>query len=335
MLALKKEMKFTAKVVVATGLSVVALGAALGVATFAAETQRVTILSESSESSGWDSATQPGTRKTLTINGVEYAFRWAPPGTCVLGSPANETILCGPAATRAERFRNATFKRGFWVLETEVTQEMWESVMGSNPSYFSPTGPGAEAVAGLDASKFPVERVVWEDCQRFLEKLNEEADLPSGFKARLPFESEWEYVCRAGTQTPFSWGSRLNGDKANCKGDAGYGNYAPNEKGVYLERSCEVRSYEPNPWGLYDMHGNVAEWCSDSYAVPSGNRADVSDKADPARPIDKKTRIVRGGSWGDAADDCRSAANSEYRHPAMRLKPAATDGFRFILYPTK
>jgi formylglycine-generating enzyme required for sulfatase activity len=207
--------------------------------------------------------------------------------------------------------------------------------MGSNPSWFSSSGYGSSKVSGMDTSNFPVENVSWTDCQDFIEKLNTGGYAPSGFQFRLPSEAQWEYACRATTTGPYFWGSSLNGDKANCKGDAGYGNYAPNEKGVYLDRSCEVRSYEPNPWGLYDMHGNAAEWCLDSYAVPSGNRADVSDKADPARPIDKKTRIVRGGSWGDAADDCRSAANLEYRHPAMRLKPAATDGFRFILYPTK
>lgn len=134
-----------------------------------------------------------------------------------------------------------------------VTQSQYEEVMGHNPSHFSKTGEGAKLVEGMDTSDFPVEMVSWEDSMNFCKKLNEtDPNLPAGWEYRLPTEAEWEYACRAGTTTKFNFGDTITKDDANFL-----------ESG--LNRACKVGSYKPNNWGLYDMHGNVWEWCLDWY----------------------------------------------------------------------
>jgi len=223
-----------------------------------------------------------GERIVLTINDIDYAFRWCPPGTFTMGSPTSEK----------DRYDNetqhqVTLSRGFWMLETPVTQAMWESVMGNNPSHFK------------GSKKLPVEQVSWDDCQGFIQKLNGLNIAPSGFKFSLPTEAQWEYACRAGTMTPFHFGSVLNGDKANCDGNYPYGT---STKGKYLEKTSEVGSYPSNAWGLLDMHGNVWEWCLDWYGnYPSGA------VTDPVGSPTGSNRVIRGGSWLDYAQDCRSA----------------------------
>ncbi|MBR2004143.1 MAG: SUMF1/EgtB/PvdO family nonheme iron enzyme, partial [Thermoguttaceae bacterium] len=239
----------------------------------------------SSENSdvAWDAASEAGTRKTLTVDGVEYAFRYCPSGTFQMGSPTSETY----------RFSNETQHRveltnGFWMLETEVTQAMWKSLMGSNPSFISSSGSGWSKVSGMDTSNFPVDSVSWTDCQEFIKKLNSLGVAPSGFQFRLPSEAEWEYACRAGTTTAYFWGSSLNGDKANCDGNNPYGTFA---KGKFLRRTTEVGSYDPNGWGLYDMHGNVCEWCEDTFVA-----YDTSNNVQ--NPINVTTgsyRVLRSG----------------------------------------
>ncbi len=172
----------------------------------------------------WDA--NPGTRKTLEIDGVEYAFRYCPPGIFTMGD--------------GEKSRKVTLTRGFWTLETEVTQRMWTAVAGTNPSYFTAEklktfeqfekeqrretrknrGKTKKIGRGeYDASEFPVENVSWDDCQAFLEALNEKASLPSGFVFRLPTDAEWEYACRAGTTTKFFWGDDASEKKANTSGE--------------------------------------------------------------------------------------------------------------------
>ena len=250
-----------------------------------------------------------GERIVLTINGIDYAFRWCPPGTFTMGSPTSEK----------DRYDNetqhqVTLSRGFWMLETPVTQGMWESVMENNPSHFK------------GSKKLPVEQVSWDDCQGFIQKLNGLNIASSGFKFSLPTESQWEYACRAGTweyacragaTTPYHFGSVLNGDKANCDGDYPYGTRT---KGKYLGETSEVGSYPANAWGLLDMHGNVWEWCLDWYGdYPSGT-AD-----DPVGLPRGSYRVLRGGSWGSVAQSCRSAERN-FNDPAERDR-----GFGFRL----
>jgi len=163
--------------------------------------------------------------------------------------------------------------------------------MGSNPSYFD------------SSERNPVEMVSWEDCQEFIKKLNSLGVAPADFKFRLPTEAEWEYACRAGTTTAYFWGASLNGNKANCNGNYPYGAFG---KGKNLEHTTEVGSYKANPWGLYDMHGNVWEWCEDKYVYYG--YGDLNGVQNPVYIAPEGyLRVLRGGSWDSNAEFCRSA----------------------------
>ena len=223
-----------------------------------------------------------GDRKTLTLpGGAKMTMIYVTPGSFMMGSPTSEE-----GRHDDEIQHRVTLTKGYWLGETEVTQAQWESVMGSNPSHFK------------GASR-PVEQVSWEDCQAFIAKVNREARRQFGGDARLPTEAEWEYACRAGTQTAYSWGNSLNGDKANCNGNYPYGTTI---KGSYKHETVNVRSYSPNAWGFYDMHGNVWEWCQDWYgAYPS------EAVTDPTGLALDDSRVLRGGCWFSNARYCRSA----------------------------
>lgn len=212
--------------------------------------------------------------------------------------------------------------RGLWMGETEVTQQQWQQVMGANPSSFLSTGKRKRRVIGMDTSLFPVESVSWYDCIDFCNRLSVLDRLPPYYQVdilfdtqdrvvkvtgslggyRLPTEAEWEYSCRAGTTTPFSFGTFSNGKMANVDGNFPYGII---EKGPFLGRPTLVGSYPPNPWGLHDMHGNVSEMCFDNWC----------DYLQPATsPVQLKYRIYvyRGGSWNDVARFSRSARRCRY-----------------------
>ena len=218
-----------------------------------------------------------------------------------------------------ETQHKVTLTKDFWMLETEVTQAMWESAMGENPSEFSSGGRRADKVRGTDTSNFPADSVSWEDCREFVEKLNASGCAPEGWKFRLPTEAEWEYACRAGTTTPFFWGTSLNGDKANCDGTEPYGT---STKGEFLERTTEVGSYAPNAWGLRDMRGNVWEWCSDWKGVYN-----ATSQTDPTGPSGGSNRGLRGGDCFCDAKYCRSA----YRHGCEPTEKHNWRGFRLVL----
>ncbi len=226
---------------------------------------------------------KPGTRIVKTVNGIEYPFRWSPAGSFLMGSSKSEWDAANITwKSYDETQHSVTLTRGFWMLETPVTQAMWKSVMGTDPSHFK----GAQN---------PVECVSWDDCQKFCRKLssklNEEVSLPT--------EAQWEYACRAGTTSAYSFGSSLNGREANCDGKYPCGT---STKGPYLEKTVPVKSYAPNAWGLYDMHGNVWEWCQDWYGSYS-----ASPTSDPTGPVSGSSRVIRGGSWSCNARSCRSA----------------------------
>ncbi|MDR3110176.1 MAG: formylglycine-generating enzyme family protein [Planctomycetaceae bacterium] len=239
-----------------------------------------------------------GERFVLPINGVEYPFRWCPSGTFMMGSPPSEQDRDDD-----ETQHQVTLTQGFWMGETAVTQSMWKSVMGNNPSDFK-------------RDKLPVEQVSWNDCREFIVKLNRLGVAPQGFKFALPTEAQWEYACRAGTATPFSFGSVLNGDKANCNGNYPYGTTTKRKN---LGKTTEAGLYPANAWGLYDMHGNVCEWCSDWYGdYPAGN------VTDPMGVTDGSIRVSRGGGWYSSANGCRSAYRGIcvplFRHFSLGLR---------------
>jgi formylglycine-generating enzyme required for sulfatase activity len=226
-----------------------------------------------------------------------------PPGEFQMGCPADE----------AERDSDETqhrvrITRPFWLGVYEVTQEEWHLVMGSQLSYFSSSGSGKDKVSGLDTSRFPVESVSWNDATEFCRRLSAR----EGQEYRLPTEAEWEYACRAGTTTAYHFGGVLNGDKANVDGNYPYGTTT---KGKYLERTTRVGEYGANAFGLYDMHGNVLEWCRDWY---DGQFYTSSAMADPENAKEATYRVLRGGSWGFNAWNCRSA-NRFRLTPAYRL----------------
>jgi formylglycine-generating enzyme required for sulfatase activity len=160
--------------------------------------------------------------------------------------------------------------------------------MGSNRSYFQN--------AGQDA---PVEQVSWEDCQAFLRKLCQMEGVPEG-TYRLLTEAEWEYACRAGTQTAFCYGNDLDASMANFDGNYPYGRAA---KGQYRKTTVSVGSFRPNAWGLYDMHGNVYEWCQDWYGGYASGAV-----TDPLGPASGDNRVHRGGGWPVDANYSQSAA---------------------------
>ncbi|MCR9244770.1 MAG: formylglycine-generating enzyme family protein [bacterium] len=208
-----------------------------------------------------------------------------------------------------------TISRPFWIAKYEVTQAQYLAVMGVNPAFF-------QGSAYPSAPMRPVEQVSWSDAMAFCSTLTASestaGNIPAGWRYRLPTEAEWEYCCRAGTTTEFSYGAGLL-----CSDER----FRYSWHSVQFCGSTEtvvVGSYPPNPWGLHDMHGNVLEWCMDAWDGVTPNY--------PANPVTDPyvgigpNRIRRGGSWGARSDGCRSA----YR------ETGATDsfmGFRIVLAP--
>ncbi len=232
----------------------------------------------------------------LEIKGITQRFRWLEPGSFMMGSPKNE-----PERYNDETLHKVHLSKGFWMADTTVTQELWRVVMGDNPSDFK-------------GEKRPVEMVSWKDAQKFIKKLN---GLVPGLSVRLPTEAEWEYGCRAGTTTPFSFGENITPDQVNYDGNFPYNN---GRKGKCRDETVEVKSLPCNNWGLYEMHGNVWEWCRDWYQKDLGR----DEATDPQGPERGEDRVLRGGSWFDDGRGVRSALRS-WSGPGDRIRGV---GFR-------
>jgi formylglycine-generating enzyme required for sulfatase activity len=214
----------------------------------------------------------------FTYKGVKQFFRWLEPGTFMMGAPLNE-----PERWENEAQHSVTLSQGFWLADCCVTQALWQAAMGNNPSYFK----------GDDC---PVERVSWNAAQAFISKLNE---LKPELQLCLPTEAQWEYACRAGTKTPFSFGEQIDASQVNFDGNYPYNNGKNSE---YREQTVAVKGLPPNAWGLYALHGNVWEWCQDWYGeYPS------QVVTDPSGPESGGLRVLRGGSWYYNGRGCRSA----------------------------
>jgi formylglycine-generating enzyme required for sulfatase activity len=173
--------------------------------------------------------------------------------------------------------------------------------MVKNPSHFQAGAGGAAAVKGLDTKRFPVECVSWDDAEAFCKKMR--ACTKPARTFRLPTEAEWEYACRAGTRTPFYFGSKLNGNQANCDGNHPYGTI---DQGPFKERTTKVGDYGTNPWGLCDMHGNVWQWCADYYDAKYYANSPMKDPFNSKKPASDR-RVLRGGSWYFSPALCRAA----------------------------
>ncbi|CAK8710885.1 Serine/threonine-protein kinase pkn1 [Candidatus Electronema halotolerans] len=221
---------------------------------------------------------------TLSQHGIRQLFRWIRPCNFLMGAPDEETA--GLHLPGRETLHEVRLSKGFWLAETTVTQELWQAVMHSNPSGFS-------------RPQQPVERVSWEDAQLFFQRLN--AMLPK-LQARLPFEAEWECACRAGSRTAFSFGEQIRPEQVN------FNTSLDGWEELYRRRTVPVRSLPANAWGLYEMHGNVWEWCQDWWQENLGAAA----AAKPQGPEQCDLRPVRGGSWVCDAASVRSASRDRY-----------------------
>ncbi|CAN2049772.1 formylglycine-generating enzyme [Candidatus Magnetomoraceae bacterium gMMP-1] len=238
-------------------------------------------------------------RESLT--GMEFVY--IQPGTFMMGSPSDE-----PERDNDETQHKVTISRGFYMQTTEVTQGQWKKIMGSNPSGFKNCGDNC-----------PVEQVSWNDTQEFIKKLNRR----TGKTYRLPTEAEWEYACRAGTTTPFYFGETISTDQANYDGNCIYGS---GKKGIYRERTIAVGSFPPNSFGIYDMHGNIYEWCQDIYSSDAYSK---HQRYDPIYADSGSNRVIRGGSWYSDPRNVR-CADRRYNSPGHRNYGL---GFRLVRTP--
>jgi formylglycine-generating enzyme required for sulfatase activity len=210
-------------------------------------------------------------------NGIGIKFVSVPPGTFLMGSPKEEG---GRKENEIEH--KVTLTKAFYLGVTTVTKSQWNAVMKQ-----------AADLRKRDRN-LPVETVSWEDCQEFIKKLR----ALDGKPYRLPTEAEWEYACRAGTTTAYFCGNTLSLKQAN---------YGKGMKGQSKLATTPVGRYPANPWGLHDMHGNVWEWCQDWFGdYPP------QDVVDPQGPKGGQERVLRGGSFTDIAQHCRSATRHKY-----------------------
>ncbi|MBL8890085.1 MAG: SUMF1/EgtB/PvdO family nonheme iron enzyme [Planctomycetaceae bacterium] len=237
-------------------------------------------------------------------NSIGMKFRLIPPGEFMMGAGPGED-----GASDDERPQHRVqLTKPFYLGIYPVTQSEYQKLMGTNPSHF--TGDVAR----------PVEQVSWHDAQEFLLALNRQE---SGKTYRLPTEAQWEYACRAGTTTPYWFGNELNGRQANCNGNYPYGT---SNKGPYLEKTTPVGKYGANPFGIFDQHGNIWEWCQDWYDAGYYQQFARQVAVDPQGPASGSSRCLRGGSWNNRAVLCRSGFRVNH-DPAARH----SIGFRVLL----
>jgi formylglycine-generating enzyme required for sulfatase activity len=212
-------------------------------------------------------------------------------------------------------------KENFYLGKYEVTQAEWDKLMGTRPSNFTRTGEGKDAVkdvADADLDRFPVESVTWEDAQEFLKRLNER-DKQAGWVYRLPKEAEWEYACRGGPMSDkLDSAFHFYFDKPVAQLEPGQANF---EHGTGLKRTCKVGSYPPNRLGLYDMHGNVWEWCDDEHKEANG----------------ASRRVGRGGGWDNTSGLCTATFGlivaSSYRNDRLGLRVARVPVGKHVVVP--
>ncbi|MCB0665354.1 MAG: formylglycine-generating enzyme family protein [Saprospiraceae bacterium] len=221
------------------------------------------------------------------------------PGKFMMGTPPGEK-----GQYKLDHYHEVELTQAFYIGKYEVTQGQWKQLMNENPSHFESLG-----------DSLPVENVNWYEAQEFISKLNL---LNPQYQFSLPTEAQWEYACRAGTTTPYNTGSNLTTNGANYDGRYPYDGFP---EGIYRNRPMPVGSFKPNAWGLYDMHGNVWEWCKDWYC-----EYPESSVKDPVGECDTTLKVIRGGSWYFDAESARSARRYTH-HPEDR---GFSLGFRVV-----
>ena len=238
-------------------------------------------------SSGWPS------RVRHTPTGIVLAL--ISPGKFTMGSPKSELERDGD-----EVQRTAAIEYSFYLGETEVTAAQWRKIMGTVPRDAVPSDDG----------ELPISGVSWHKAKEFVRRMNAQGS--PGW--RLPTEAEWEYACRAGTTTAFSFGDNITPKQVNYNGERPY---ADSERGLRRDGPVPVRRLPRNPWGLYGMHGNVFEWCEDLYVVHP-------ERGTPAKNTPGASRVLRGGAWSSKGKQTRSA----YRDGYPPASSGAKYGFR-------
>ena len=241
---------------------------------------------------------QPQNSLTVTVKGVSFKMIRVEGGTFTMGCTSEQGNDCYDDEKPAHKVTLSTY----YIGETEVTQALWKAVMGNNPSYFK-------------GDNLPVEKVSWNDCQEFIRKLNQ----LTGKTFRLPTEAEWEYAARGGNK---SRGYKYSG--GNTIGDVAWYHVNAYDKGKSSpdDGTHVVKTKSPNELGLYDMSGNVCEWCSDWYGSYNS-----SAQTSPKGPSSGSIRVLRGGSWFNSARYCR-VSNRFYYVPDFR---SYSFGFRLAL----
>ena len=224
---------------------------------------------------------QPGTIKRIELGrGEELVMVWCPPGWFMMGSPKSEMDRVEGEVRHAVRLT-----KGFWIGKYEITKGQWSVIMG-NSVWFGKNEPKSS--------------VSWNNCKDFIKRVKSR----TGVSVRLPTEAEWEYACRAGTSTPFSFGSVLNGMQACCNGGEPYGTTARGPANMSGPSNVGSFSLYANAWGINDMHGNVYEWCEDVFAEYP-RAAGIAE--DPMNGGNGEVRVIRGGCWNYSPRQCRSA----------------------------
>ena len=253
----------------------------------------------------------------VITNSIGMKLVRVPAGKFRMGSPRGEA-----ERDAQESLHEVAITKPFFMGTYEVTQAEFAKVMGEKTHAVFNSGNGG----GPD---HPMENVLWVEADEFCKNLSaREDEKRAGRKYRLPTEAEWEYACRAGTKTAFHFGESLSSIQANCNGTDPYGGA---EKGPYLRKTAKVDSYPPNAFGLFDMHGNVSEWCADWYDPDYYTSSPEENPLGPpvgVLPDDFGNFyvVVRGGSWLDDARACRSA----YRQRAMHRNRYWLIGFRVV-----
>jgi len=269
-----------------------------------------------------------------------------PPGTFQMGSPLNEL------ERRIDESQHAvTITKPFYIGIHEVTQFEYNQVTQSRPSAFSTSGSAKDKVLKLVTDQFPVENISWFDAVRFCNRLSEKDGLPAYYKIepvpvtdaanapqkwtttnnggngyRLPTEAEWEYACRAGTRTPFHFGLEQLITSGNMRAPMVAAGYGAAPKWPEVGRTTKAGTYPPNDWGLFDMHGNVAEWCEDWYEKQYFTESGTEDPHGPPLGIH---RVLRGGSGMLPGSNCRSAARAFH----VPQEEKYFSGFRVVRNP--